>query len=82
MKNLLVNRAVSTAKKNFNLRWLLVPILLIILGVGNVWGTPQTYNFSSLGTTGWTTSGTSRTINGISWTYSVSTHIGCDGSKI
>lgn len=44
MKNLLVNRAVSTAKKNFNLRWLLVPILLIILGVGNVWGTSLTLN--------------------------------------
>lgn len=47
MKNLLVNRAVSTAKKNFNLRWLLVPILLIILGVGYVWGAEgDTYDFS------------------------------------
>lgn len=50
MKNLLVNRAVSTAKKNFNLRWLLVPILLIILGVGNVWGdTTVSATFKSSG---------------------------------
>ena len=57
-------------------------VLLLTIGVGNAWGTPQTYNFSSLVTTGWTKSGTSRTINGISWTYSASTYIGCDGSKI
>ncbi len=50
MKNLLVNRAVSTAKKNFNLRWLLVPILLIILGVGNAWGdTTVSATFKSSG---------------------------------
>ncbi len=50
MKNLLVNRAVSTAKKKFNLRWLLVPILLIILGVGNAWGdTTVSATFKSSG---------------------------------
>lgn len=47
MKNFLVNRAVSTAKKNFNLRWLLVPILLIVLGVGNVWGADKTVTWTA-----------------------------------
>lgn len=37
MKNLLVNRAVSTAKKNLSLKWLLVPLMLIFLGMGNAW---------------------------------------------
>ncbi len=81
MKNLSVNQTLAV-KKNLFVKLLLLPLVLFSIGVGNAWGTPQTYNFSSLGTTGWTTSGTSRTINGISWTYSASTHIGCDGSKI
>lgn len=37
MKNLLVNRAVSTAKKNLSLKWLLVPLMLIFPGMGNAW---------------------------------------------
>ncbi len=60
-------------------------LLLVALLVGSVsaWATPETYTFSSIPTTGWTTSGGSNAINGKSWTYSSSTYIGCsDGSKI
>ena len=52
MKNFLVNRAVGTAKKNFNLRWLLVPILLIVFGVGNTWGDPVTIFQETFGDNG------------------------------
>ena len=66
MKNFLVNRAVGTAKKNFNLRWLLVPILLIVLGVGNVWGATSTFNsFSGIGSSGYPSGST--TISNITY---------------
>ena len=55
-------------------------LLFLVAYSGNVWGT--TYNFSSLPTKGWTTSGGKQTINSISWTYSSSTHIGNNSSKI
>lgn len=32
---------------NFKARWLLVPLVLLTLGVGNAWGTDLTYNFAS-----------------------------------
>ena len=56
--------------------------LLFTLGVGNVWGAATTYNFSSIPTTGWSTSGKNVTINGKTWTYSASTYIGSNGSRI
>lgn len=58
----------------------LICLCMLTLGVGNAWGT--TYNFSSIPTTGWTTSGDSKTINSISWTYSSSTYIGVTSGKI
>ena len=63
-------------------RFAAVFALVFVLGVGNVWGAPTTYNFSNLPTTGWNTSGGSQTINGKSWTYSSSTHISNNSSKI
>lgn len=80
--NNLINRAL-VAKKNLifkNFKWLLVIATFLICGNSQLFGT--TYNFSSLPTTGWTSSGSSKTINGISWTYSSSTYIGCNGSRI
>ena len=58
----------------------LICLCMLTVGVGNAWGT--TYNFSSIPTTGWTTSGGSKTINSISWTYSSSTYIGVTSGKI
>lgn len=56
-------------------------LLLFALIVGSsAWAT--TYNFSSIPTTGWSTSGGSQTINGISWTYSSCTYIGESSSRI
>lgn len=55
--------------------------LLLTFGISNAWGA-DTYNFSSIPTTGWTTSGDSKTINSISWTYSSSTYIGATADKI
>ncbi len=57
-------------------------LYLLTLGVGNAWGTPTTYNFSSLPTKGWSSSGGSQTINGISWTYSSGTYVGQNGGRI
>ncbi len=83
MKNFLVNRAVGTAKKNFSLGWLLVPILLIVLGLGNAWGanividldltTAATYPVGFPTTTG-TSSGT-YTLGGYSFTISAPSDI-------
>lgn len=47
-----------------------------------MWADPTTYTFSSIPTTGWSKSGGSQTINSISWTYSSSTFIGEQSSKI
>ena len=52
MKNLSVNRAVITAKKNFNLRWLLVPLVFITLCSQNTWASDVTLSLSDFG---WTT---------------------------
>ena len=46
------------------------------------WGQSTTYNFSSIPTTGWSTSGGSQTINSISWTYSSSSYIGATSDRI
>ena len=41
-----------------------------------------TYSFSNIPTTGWSTSGGTQTINNINWTYSSSTYIGVNNSRI
>ena len=67
---------------SLRLRVSLLVVLLCSLFVGHAWATPTTYNFSSIPTTGWSTSGGSQTINGKSWTYSSCTYIGNSSSKI
>ena len=69
-------------KRQFLLTRMLLLFALIVGSGSNAWATPQTYNFSSLPTTGWTTSGGSQTINSKSWTYSSSTYIGNSSSRI
>ena len=41
-----------------------------------------TYSFSSIPTTGWSTSGGNQTINNVSWTYSSCNHISVNSSKL
>ena len=57
-------------------------LFALIVGSSSTWATPETYTFSSIPTTGWTTKGGSQTINGKSWTYSSSTYIGNNESRI
>jgi len=55
--------------------------MFLTLTASTAWG--ATYNFSSIPTSGWSTSGGKQTINNKSWTYSSSTYIGCsDKAKI
>ncbi|MBQ8065719.1 MAG: hypothetical protein IJ200_08715 [Prevotella sp.] len=67
-------------KRNLLTRMLL--LFALIVGSMSVWATEATYSFSSLPTSGWATNGGSMTINGKSWTYSSSTYIGNNNSKI
>lgn len=61
------------------IRFLLV--MLLTLTASTAWG--ATYNFSNIPTSGWSTSGSTVTINSKKWTYSSSTYIGCsDKEKI
>ena len=58
-------------------------LLLCALVAGtSAWADPTTYTFTSIPTTGWSKNGGSQTINSISWTYSSSTFIGEQSSKI
>lgn len=54
--------------------------LLLSFFTTNLWG--ETYNFSSIPTSGWKKEGGSQTINGKSWTYSSSLYIGVTNSRI
>ena len=66
--------------------------LALAIGVGVAVGSKQvnvvsaadqTYTLGTIPTNGWSTSGGSKTINSISWTYDSSSTVGCsDGSKI
>lgn len=68
---------------NMKLYTKVICAVAVLLGMSvSAWGTPETYNFSSIPTTGWTTSGSSQTINSISWTYSSCTYIGSNGTRI
>ena len=61
----------------------LICLCMLTLGGGNAWGAPTTYTFnSSIPTTGWSSSGGSQTINSKSWTYSSSTYIGAQATRI
>ena len=59
-------------------------LLTMMATTGRMWGQSSTmYTFnSSIPTTGWTTSGGSQTINSISWSYSSSTYIGAQATRI
>ena len=57
-------------------------LFALVVGSGSVWATPTTYNFSSIPTTGWSTSGSTVTINSKTWTYSSATYIGNNNSRI
>ena len=61
---------------------LMLLMAMVLMGAGNVWGAETIYNFETIPTTGWSTSGSSQTINSISWTYSSSTYISCSSGKI
>lgn len=61
---------------------LAVIVVCLTIFSGSVWGAATTYNFSSIPTKRWSTSGGSQTINSISWTYSSATYIGVSKSKI
>ena len=71
-----------TAMKHFNLLKSLLLLCALIVGSLSGWAEPTTYTFSSIPTTGWSTSGGSQTINGKSWNYSSSTYIGASSSRI
>ncbi len=68
--------------KHFNLLKTLLLLCALIVGGLCGWAEPTTYTFSSIPTTGWSTSGGSQTINGKSWNYSSSTYIGAQSSRI
>ena len=58
-------------------------VALICAAFTGAWATPTTYTFnSSIPTSGWSTSGGSKTINSISWTYSSCTYIGAQSTRI
>ena len=54
---------------------------LLTLGVGNAWGDSYSFN-SSIPTTGWSTNGGNMTINNKQWSYSSSTYIGAQATRI
>lgn len=59
-------------------------LLTMMASTGEMWGqSSTTYTFNnSIPTTGWTSSGGSQTINSISWSYSSSTYIGAQATRI
>ena len=67
---------------NKHFRYMAALCLLLSFGFGNAWG--DTYNFLTPSITeipgSWSTSGGSKTINSISWTYSSATYIALDNS--
>ena len=68
---------------NMKLYTKVICTVAVLLGMSvSAWGTPATYTFSSIPTTGWSSSGGSQTINGISWTYSSGTYVGQNGGRI
>ena len=75
-QNLLFNQASA-----FGMRFIMVLTMLLIVGIGQAWGA-ETYNFSSIPTSGWKTAGGTQSINSKTWTYSSSTYIGVTSSKI
>lgn len=68
--------------KTLHFKSLMLLLLLLTGEVGSMWAAPTEYSFSNIPTKGWVTNGGSQTINGISWTYSNSTYIGGNNSKI
>lgn len=69
MKTNILNNIINNVRV-----WAIIMVCLIVLGVGNAWGTDWSYTFSSTPT--WTGSGTSRTMTINSATWSVSTSNG------
>ena len=70
-------------KKRFTFLIAAIAAIMMMALPGKAVGqTRTTYNFSSIPTTGWSTSGGSQTINSVSWTYSSVTYIGAQSSKI
>ena len=73
------SKCASICTINKNRYYLFSIILLLTLGVGSMWGAE--YTFGTI-PSGWSANGGTMSINGKSWTYSSSTYIGLNSSKI
>ena len=73
------SKCASICTVNKNRYYLFSIILLFTLGVGSMWGAE--YTFATI-PSGWSVNGGTISINGKSWTYSTSTYIGLNSSKI